>query len=143
LNARNLTAEQLRPTQYRLAFRFIRRLIAGYLVLSVLTVVAVVLLRDHHSMVTPAVWVRSVIVVASAAVMTAFAAKAADGHARSYLRLVAAGNSNREVAAKLFISVATVKTHLLNLYTKLDVNDRAAAVGEAFNRGLLKPGRDP
>ncbi len=59
------------------------------------------------------------------------------------LELVAAGNSNREVAAKLFISVATVKTHLLNLYTKLDVNDRAAAVGEAFNRGLLKPGREP
>ncbi len=59
------------------------------------------------------------------------------------LELVAAGNSNREVAAKLFISVATVKTHLLNLYTKLDVNDRAAAVGEAFNRGLLKPDREP
>ena len=56
------------------------------------------------------------------------------------LELVAAGNSNRDVAAKLFISVATVKTHLLNLYLKLDVNDRAAAVAEGFNRGLLKPG---
>lgn len=56
------------------------------------------------------------------------------------LELVAAGNSNGDIAAKLFISVATVKTHLLNLYTKLDVNDRAAAVGEAFQRGLLKPG---
>jgi ATP/maltotriose-dependent transcriptional regulator MalT len=56
------------------------------------------------------------------------------------LELVAAGNSNGEIAAKLFISVATVKTHLLNLYTKLDVNDRAAAVAEAFKRGLFKPG---
>ena len=53
------------------------------------------------------------------------------------LRLVAAGNTNREAAARLFITEATVKTHLLNIYLKLDVNDRAAAVAEAYNRGLL------
>jgi DNA-binding NarL/FixJ family response regulator len=53
------------------------------------------------------------------------------------LRLVAAGNTNREAAARLFITEATVKTHLLNIYTKLDVNDRAAAVAEGYNRGLL------
>ena len=35
---------------------------------------------------------------------------------------------------------ATVKTHLLHIYGKLVVNDRAAAVGEAFERGLLTPG---
>ncbi len=57
------------------------------------------------------------------------------------LGLVAAGTNNREVAAKLFISEATVKTHLLNIYTKLGVNDRAAAVAEAFNRGVLRPHR--
>jgi len=56
------------------------------------------------------------------------------------LELVSAGNSNREAAARLFISQATVKTHLLNIYAKLGVSDRAAAVGEAFNRGLLTPG---
>lgn len=56
------------------------------------------------------------------------------------LRLVAAGSSNREVAGQLFISEATVKTHLLHIYAKLDVNDRAAAVGAAFERGLLTPG---
>ena len=33
--------------------------------------------------------------------------------------------------------LATVKTHLLNIYVKLGVSDRAAAVAEAFNRGLL------
>jgi DNA-binding NarL/FixJ family response regulator len=55
------------------------------------------------------------------------------------LELVAAGNTNRELAAKLFISEATVKSHLLNIYAKLDVSDRAGAVGEAFNRRLLKP----
>ena len=56
------------------------------------------------------------------------------------LRLVASGSTNREVAERLFISEATVKTHLLHIYGKLGVNDRAAAVGEAFERGLLTPG---
>ena len=53
------------------------------------------------------------------------------------LELVAAGTTNREAAARLFITEATVKTHLLNIYAKLGVSDRAAAVAEAFNRGLL------
>jgi DNA-binding NarL/FixJ family response regulator len=53
------------------------------------------------------------------------------------LRLVAAGNTNREAAAHLFISEATVKTHLLNIYAKLEVPDRASAVAESFRRGLL------
>ncbi len=56
------------------------------------------------------------------------------------LELVAAGTTNREAAARLFISEATVKSHLLNIYAKLGVGDRAAAVAEAFNRGLLTPG---
>lgn len=53
------------------------------------------------------------------------------------LELVAQGTTNREVAARLFISEATVKSHLLHIYTKLGVNDRAAAVATAFRRGLL------
>jgi DNA-binding NarL/FixJ family response regulator len=57
------------------------------------------------------------------------------------LGLVAAGSTNREAAARLFISEATVKTHLLHIYAKLGVGDRAAAVAEAFNRGLLTPGK--
>jgi DNA-binding NarL/FixJ family response regulator len=56
------------------------------------------------------------------------------------LQLVSSGATNREVAERLFISEATVKTHLLHIYTKLGVNDRAAAVGAAFERGLLTPG---
>ncbi len=55
------------------------------------------------------------------------------------LELVASGGTNRD-AARLFITEATVKTHLLNIYAKLGVGDRAAAVAEAFNRGLLTPG---
>ena len=55
------------------------------------------------------------------------------------LGLVAGGSTNREAAARLFISEATVKTHLLHIYAKLGVGDRAAAVAEAFNRGLMTP----
>jgi DNA-binding NarL/FixJ family response regulator len=53
------------------------------------------------------------------------------------LTLIADGATNREAAAKLFISEASIKTHLLHIYEKLGVRDRAAAVGEAFRRGLV------
>ena len=53
------------------------------------------------------------------------------------LGLIAQGCSNREAAARLFISEATVKTHVLHIYAKLGVNDRAAAVAAGFERGLL------
>lgn len=56
------------------------------------------------------------------------------------LRLIAGGFTNREAAARLFISEATVKTHVLHIYGKLGVNDRAAAVAAGFRRGLLDPG---
>ncbi|RRS00509.1 response regulator [Glycomyces terrestris] len=55
------------------------------------------------------------------------------------LALIAKGRSNRETAAELFISEATVKTHLMHVYAKLEVNDRAAAVAVAYERGLLQP----
>jgi DNA-binding NarL/FixJ family response regulator len=53
------------------------------------------------------------------------------------LRLIAGGANNREAAAQLFISESTVKTHLLHIYEKLGVRDRAAAVSEAYKRRLL------
>ena len=53
------------------------------------------------------------------------------------LELIAQGSTNREAARALFISEATVKTHLLHVYAKLGVNDRAAAVATAFSRGYL------
>ncbi|BCJ48459.1 DNA-binding response regulator [Actinoplanes ianthinogenes] len=55
------------------------------------------------------------------------------------LDLVAQGRTNREAAKQLFISEATVKTHLIHIYAKLEVGDRAAAVATAFTRGYLKP----
>ncbi len=55
------------------------------------------------------------------------------------LELIARGSTNREAAKRLFISETTVKTHLLHVYAKLGVNDRAAAVAAAFSRGYLGP----
>lgn len=54
------------------------------------------------------------------------------------LALIAQGSTNREAAKRLYISETTVKTHLLHVYAKLGVNDRAAAVAAAFSRGYLK-----
>jgi two-component system, NarL family, nitrate/nitrite response regulator NarL len=56
---------------------------------------------------------------------------------REVLTLVANGASSIEIARQLVLSPATVKTHLQNLYDKLDVSDRAAAVAEAMRRGIL------
>ncbi|KIF67888.1 LuxR family transcriptional regulator [Streptomyces sp. AcH 505] len=56
---------------------------------------------------------------------------------REVLELVARGTSNREIAKELFISEATVKTHLTHLYGKLGVKDRAAAVAVAYDRRIL------
>ncbi|MET9265053.1 response regulator transcription factor [Amycolatopsis sp. NPDC004079] len=53
------------------------------------------------------------------------------------LQLIAKGATNRRAAEQLFISQATVKTHLLHVYAKLGVNDRAAAVAAGFAQGYL------
>ena len=53
------------------------------------------------------------------------------------LREVASGNTNAQIAGVLHISQATVKTHLLHIYDKLGVADRAAAVARAYDAGIL------
>ncbi len=57
---------------------------------------------------------------------------------REVLERAATGLSAPEIARELSISTATVKTHLRNLYDKLGVSERAAAVAEAMRRGLLE-----
>jgi DNA-binding NarL/FixJ family response regulator len=53
------------------------------------------------------------------------------------LRAVARGLSNVEIGRELFIGEATVKTHLLRIFVKLDVDDRTRAVTVAMERGIL------
>lgn len=54
------------------------------------------------------------------------------------LRLVSRGRTNKEMAAAMFVSEETVKSHMKGLFHKLGVHDRAEAVGIALQRGLLR-----
>jgi DNA-binding NarL/FixJ family response regulator len=60
------------------------------------------------------------------------------GRETEVLELVAKGKSNRDIAGELWISEATVKSHLLRIYDKLGAADRASAVAAAMKRGILR-----
>jgi DNA-binding NarL/FixJ family response regulator len=76
---------------------------------------------------------------------------AADGKAlatltereREVMTLVAAGLSNDEIAARLFLSPLTAKTHVSRIMTKLGARDRAQIVVTAYETGLVTPGQAP
>jgi len=53
------------------------------------------------------------------------------------LRLIAAGNSNKQIANLLFIGEATVKSHVTNILSKLNANDRSHAVTIGLKRGII------
>jgi len=55
------------------------------------------------------------------------------------LRLIGRGASNAEIAALLYVSEGTVKTHIGHVFAKLGLRDRAAAIVWAFDRGLVNP----
>ncbi|HEV8670329.1 MAG TPA: response regulator transcription factor [Candidatus Limnocylindria bacterium] len=59
---------------------------------------------------------------------------------REVLRLVASGRANKEIGAQLGISERTVKTHISNIFSKLELTDRTQAALFVHNRGLLEKG---
>ncbi len=61
---------------------------------------------------------------------------------REVLALIGQGKTNTEIAAGLFVSDGTVKTHINHLFTKLQLRDRAAAVVFAFDHDLVTPAQD-
>ncbi|MGD7788376.1 response regulator [Propionibacteriaceae bacterium Y1700] len=79
--------------------------------------------------------------VLTAAALAALTGRAAESSLTDreidVLRLVADGRTNRAIATRLGIGEATVKTHLMHVYEKLGVTDRASAVRTAWERGLV------
>ncbi len=64
--------------------------------------------------------------------------EALSGRETEVLRLIAAGNANKEVAARLSIGEDTVKRHVTNILAKLEANDRTHAVTIALKRGIIE-----
>ncbi|WP_438485483.1 hypothetical protein [Streptomyces sp. S186] len=87
MTTRVIAEDRLNDESVRQAFRRTKRLVGCYVGLSVLTLIAIILLRDHPDIATDAAWVRVIIVVATSLLMTSFAARASRGHSKSFLRL--------------------------------------------------------
>ena len=83
----------------RTALRTVKLLVSCHLGISVLTLVAIIVLRNHPTLVTSAVWTRAILLAASAALMTTFATRTARGASRAYLRL-------RIVSAVMVVAIA-------------------------------------
>ncbi len=91
----------------------------------------------------PAVTARVLAIYRSASPAAVPAGRAADvatltSRELEVLALIGRGKTNAEIAAELFVSEGTVKTHINHLFTKLRLRDRAAAVVFAFDHGLVR-----
>ncbi|MFC4913488.1 response regulator [Actinomadura gamaensis] len=101
---------------------------------------AIEAVRGGHAQLDPAVQRRLVEAVASGEPRRTRDTGLPDGLTRreaEVLTLIARGRSNAEIARDLFISEATVKTHINNLFTKAGLRDRAQAVTYAFRNNLV------
>ncbi len=82
-----VSEEALNHPRSQAAFRYAKRLLGAYLGISAVTLAAIVLLRDHTSMVNPTVWVRGSVVVASALLTYVFGTRMSRGSREAYRRL--------------------------------------------------------
>lgn len=111
---------------------------------------AVRLVRSGDALLAPAITRRLVEKFAATATATAAAAGAArtanaqlaslTARELEVFRLLARGLSNAELAAELYLSEATVKTHVARILAKLQLRDRAQVVVAAYESGVVKPG---
>lgn len=95
------TPVNLRHPRSASALRSVQLLVLGYVAISVLTLVAIIALRNHSTVVNDAVRVRGAIVVASSLLTFAFARSAARGSRRGYLRL-------RIVSAVMLVAIVVI-----------------------------------
>jgi len=101
MTTRSLTEAHLNHPQSQRSLRSAKLLVGGYLGISALTLVAIIVLRDNSAVVTAAVWVRGTIVVASALLTALFAAQMARGSRGGYLRL-------RIVSAVMLVAIVAI-----------------------------------
>jgi DNA-binding NarL/FixJ family response regulator len=109
---------------------------------------AVRVVADGGAWLDPAVTARVLAIYRSAVPSSPTAARAAamqagldtlTGRELDVLALIGRGQTNGEIAAALFVSEGTVKTHINHMFTKLRLRDRAAAVVFAYDHGLVRP----
>ena len=101
MNTQSIAEERLDQLRSQATFRSVKLLVGCYLGLSVLTLVAIFLLRNNSAIVTSPVWVRGTIVTASALLTTLFAIQMARGSRSGYLRL-------RIVSAIMLVAIVTI-----------------------------------
>lgn len=101
MTTRSMVKEQLNHPRTQAAFRSTRLLAGGYLGISVLTLVAIIVMRNNAAEVNSAVWTRGVIVAASALLTFALTTRAARGSRRAYLRL-------RRVTPIMVVAIAVI-----------------------------------
>jgi len=101
MTARYLAKESLSDRRNQSRFRNVKLLIGCYVGISVLTLAAIVLLRNNTAIVTPAVWVRGTIVAASALFTALFTDQMTRGSSSGFLRL-------RLVSAIMFVAIVVI-----------------------------------
>lgn len=101
MTTQSLAAKSLNDPRSQSAFKSVKTLVVAYAGISLVTLVAIVLLRNHPSIVTDAVWIRGTIVAATSLLMLSFATRAARGNSRAYLRL-------RIVSAIMVVAIAVI-----------------------------------